>query len=116
MTIGGECAMKADGGREEIKSSMSLRSKMGGKSGERRGRGRVVGQAEQARSRELEEEPMCEEAEGREAVSESSLVVAERLPKRKARSWRCRSVGAEEADGREDEEGEERVEARRSAA
>jgi hypothetical protein len=46
--------MKAERGREERKSSISLRSKMGGGSGE--SRGREEARAVKARSRELQEE------------------------------------------------------------
>ena len=88
---GRECIIKAELGREVIKSSMSLRSKIGG-SDRGRERGRVDGPAEQARSREQQEEPACEGVGGREEVSESIMVETERLPRRYARNWRCKSL------------------------
>lgn len=81
MTRGGEQVMKALGGREEMNSSISRRSKTGGRSDEGEGRGRIVGAATHARSlelhaksRELHEEPPIDG--GGEATEESESSIA----------------------------------------
>jgi len=74
--------MKALGGKEAMKSSMSRRSKIGVGSGVVAGRGRGVARAEYASSREVEEDPAMEGVGGSEEVSESDIAVADRLPNR----------------------------------
>ena len=96
--------MNAPWGREDMKSSMSRRSKTGALSqeGEGDGRGSVRGRVEYARSGELMEEPATEGAGGREVRSVSIEEAADLLPKRYARNCLVRSLWEE--DVWEDEE------------